>query len=139
MKYVRIATFVVLGAWLCLCLWGWFIEGNGSCGFLYRGIGFCSWGLGLCIPPLLLIAPAVDKENEPGLSASLPFYKLIPLLLHCGLLLYLATDVPSNKSGGGDIIAVVGIFAAIVINAGSFALAMLLYLARKVCTALRKK
>ena len=139
MKGVRIATFVVLGAWLCLCLWGWFIAGNASCGFLYRGIGFCTWGLGLCIPPLLLMAPEANKEVAPSLSSPLPFYKLIPLLLHCGLLLYLATDVPSNKSGGGDIIAVAGIFAAIVINAGSFALAMILYSARKMYLSRRKK
>lgn len=85
------------------------------------------------------MAPAADKENTPILHAPIPFYKLIPLLLHSGLLLYLAADVPSNKSGNGEIIAVAGIIAAIIINASSFTLTMLLYLLSKMYTALRKK
>lgn len=137
--YVRIAMLTVLGAWLCICLWGWFFSGSDSCGFMYRSIGFCTWGVGLCLSPLLLIAPVVDNETTPSLRAPLPFYKLIPLLLHGGLLIFLATDVPSNKSGDGEIIAIAGILAALVINASTIALTMLLYLLRKMYTALRKK
>lgn len=141
MKFIRLSVFSTLVAWLVISLWGWFIGGGSSCGAVFRIIGFTTWGFGLCISPLLLIAPTECNKTTQrlGLASPLPFYKLIPLLLHSGLLVFLALDLPCAKSGDGEIIAVAGLLAAIIINSTSLSLAILLHWGYKKLSPTRKR
>lgn len=112
--------------WLGVCVWAWWCRGSyADCGVGVRLLGFLTWGVLLCVIPVVCSLPPVDKAGKMRWSALWRSYVCLPVLLQCAFLLCWA-GAPPAACAEGDILAAAGIPAALLVNAAVLLLMVLL-------------
>lgn len=114
---LRGACLAVVLLWLVVCVWAWWCCGSYTdCGVGVRLLGFLTWGVLMCVIPVVCSLPPVDNAGKMRWAAPWRLHVCMPVLLQCAFLLYWAGDAPA-ACAEGDILAAAGIPAALLVNA----------------------
>lgn len=112
--------------WMGVCTWAWWCRGSyADCGVGVRLLGFLTWGVLLCVIPVVCSLPPVDKDGKMRWAAPWRTCVCLPVLFQCAFLLYWAGDAPA-ACAEGDILAAAGIPAALLMNAAVLLMMVLL-------------